>query len=162
MGIACDSLSRIVLVGIPVTVQELLSHKERHLQVSIFSSARGSSLNMAQQLTCGGLISPNTALIRQNQDMRDSVTENSLLGLTHVTATGLPYAAGGDLKLSPDISGTGFRDFWSCRQRAFQKVSICALGIPNGIRVTMLVFDEHLNPEYRTIRSAPEGLFMEK
>lgn len=82
---------------------------------------------------------------------------------SHVTATGLPYAAGGDLKFSPDISGTGFRDFWSCYQRVFQRVPICALGIPkHDIRVTVLVFDEHLNPEYRTIRSAPEGLFMEK
>lgn len=78
-----------------------------------------------------------------------------------VTATSFPYAAEGDLKFSPDISGTDFRNFFY--QRVFQKVPICALGIPNGnIRVTMLVFDEHLNPEYRTIRSTPEGLFMER
>lgn len=101
-----------------------------------------------------------------NQDMRDSAAEGSLRGLftminSHVTATSFPYAAGGDLRFSPDISGTDFRNFFY--QRVFQKVPICALGIPNGnIRVTMLVFDEHLNPEYRTIRSTPEGLFMER
>ena len=80
---------------------------------------------------------------------------------SHVTATSFPYAAGGDLEFSPDISGTDFRNFFY--QRVFQKVPLCALGIPNGnIRVTMLVFDEHLNPEYRTIRSTPEGLLMER
>lgn len=75
----------------------------------------------------------------------------------------VPYAIRGDLGFSPQIGPNPFRGFWSDRQCIFQKVFLYALGIPSqGARVTILTYNKRLNPEYRTIRSAPEGLFMER
>lgn len=89
---------------------------------------------------------------------------NLSLVMTHNSATeNKPYVARGDLEFSPRIDSDSFRGFWSSHPCDAQLAYLYAIGIPNdGTRVTILIFDQYLNPEYRTIRSTPEGLFMER